>query len=129
MHVYCTYLYQCHFWVQHIYQRTFTFHEVNDVFAHGAPAEPTLFENYSECFIWILAFSTNFCPIKTDFSGNTVWPQASVFQKLAKLTIIIWMRLFLWFSNTVRTTHNRCLRIQYNCCLRLQYHSEKSKTW
>ena len=25
---------------------------------------------------WILAFSTNFCPIKTDLSGNTVWPQA-----------------------------------------------------
>ena len=36
---------------------------------------------------WILAFSTNFCPIKIDLSGNTVWPQASGFQKLAKLTI------------------------------------------
>ena len=35
----------------------------------------------------ILAFSTNFCPNKTDLSGNTVWPQASGFQKLAKLTI------------------------------------------
>ena len=34
---------------------------------------------------WILAFSTNFCPIKTDLSGNTVWPQASGFQKLAKM--------------------------------------------
>ena len=34
---------------------------------------------------WIVAFSTNFCPIKTDLSGNTVWPQASVFQKLAKM--------------------------------------------
>ena len=34
---------------------------------------------------WILAFSTNFCPIKTDLSGNTVWPQASDFQKLAKM--------------------------------------------
>ena len=34
---------------------------------------------------WILAFSTNFCPIKTDLSGNTVWPQALGFQKLAKL--------------------------------------------
>ena len=47
----------------------------------------TLFENYSKCIIWILAFSTNFCPIKTDMSGNTIWPQASVFQKLAKSTI------------------------------------------
>ena len=49
----------------------------------------TLFENYSECRIWIfdiLAFSTNFCPIKIYLSGNTVWPQASGFQKLAKLT-------------------------------------------
>ena len=35
----------------------------------------------------ILAFSTNFCPIKTDLSGNTVWPQALVLKKLAKLTI------------------------------------------
>ena len=28
---------------------------------------------------------TIFCPFKTDLSGNTVWPQASVFQKLAKI--------------------------------------------
>ena len=34
---------------------------------------------------WILAFSTTFCLIKTDLSGNTVWPQASGFQKLAKM--------------------------------------------
>ena len=33
----------------------------------------------------ILAFSTIFCPIKTDLSGNSVWPQASDFQKLAKM--------------------------------------------
>ena len=62
-----------------------------------------------------------FFPIKTDLSGNTVWPQASGFQKLAKmdhfwhfeLTFVhskckrsslrsqCWMRLFLWISNTV----------------------------
>ena len=34
---------------------------------------------------WILAFSTNFCPIKTDLSGNTVWPQGTRFQKVAKM--------------------------------------------
>ena len=34
--------------------------------------------------IW-LAFSTHFCPIKIDQSGNTVWPQASLFQKVAKI--------------------------------------------
>ena len=33
----------------------------------------------------ILAFFTNFWPIKTDISGNTVWHQALCFQKLAKL--------------------------------------------
>ena len=64
---------------------------------------------------WILAFSTNFCPIETDLSGNTVWPQALRFKKspnwgfLAFLTNFwhskckrsslrsqCWMRLFLW---------------------------------
>ena len=30
---------------------------------------------------WIFPFSTNFCPIKIDLSGNTVWPQASGFKK------------------------------------------------
>ena len=49
-----------------------------------------MFENDSKCRIWIfrlLAFSINFCLINSDLSGNTVWPQASGFQKLAKLTI------------------------------------------
>ena len=32
--------------------------------------ELTMFENYSKCRIWILAFSTNFCAIKTDLSGT-----------------------------------------------------------
>ena len=70
---------------------------------------------------WILAFSTNFCPIKSDLSGNTVWQQASDFQKLAimdhfwhfwftfvdwkckhsSLRSQFWMRPFLWFLNTV----------------------------
>ena len=43
----------------------------------------TLFENYPKCRI--LAFSTNFCPTTIDLSGNTVWPQDSGFQKLAKM--------------------------------------------
>ena len=30
-----------------------------------------------------LAFFTNFCPIKMEMSGSTVWPQISGFQKLA----------------------------------------------
>ena len=40
-----------------------------------------LFENYSKCRIWILTFSTNFCLIKSDLSGNTVWPQVSGYLK------------------------------------------------
>ena len=58
--------------------------------------------------IWILEFSTNYCPIPSDLSGNTVWPQASRIQlssiqkcKRSSLRSQCWMRLFLWFSNTV----------------------------
>ena len=36
---------------------------------------------------WILAFSTNFCPIKIDLSGKTVWPQASGFKNSSKSNI------------------------------------------
>ena len=32
-------------------------------------------------FLSILAISTNFCHIKIDLSGNTIWPQASEFSK------------------------------------------------
>ena len=49
-----------------------------------------LFENYSKCRIWIfdiLAFSTHFCPMKTELSGNTVWQQTEDFQKLVKMKI------------------------------------------
>ena len=47
----------------------------------------------------IVAFSTNFCPTKTDLSGNTVWPQASRFQKLAKLSIFGIFNEFLSTQN------------------------------
>ena len=50
----------------------------------------TVFENYSKCRIiifLILALSTNFCPIISDLSGNTVLLQASDFQKLANMEI------------------------------------------
>ena len=39
----------------------------------------------------ILAFSTNFCPIISNLSGNTVWPQA------------FWMRLFFNFQTLCLT--------------------------
>ena len=41
----------------------------------------------SHLYFSILAIFSNYCSIKIDLSGNTVWPRASVFQKLAKLTI------------------------------------------
>ena len=51
---------------------------------------------------WILSFSTNFCPIKVDLSGNTVWPQASGFQKLAKMD---YFGYFWWTF-----VHSKCKR-------------------
>ena len=67
----------------------------------------------SQLNVSIKAFSTNFCLIKSYLSGNTVWLQASDFQKIAKmdhfehflLTFVhskckqleCWMRFFLWF--------------------------------
>ena len=44
-------------------------------------------ENYSKCRIWIFNFGIfhQFLSYKTDLSGNSVWPQASGFQKLAKM--------------------------------------------
>ena len=68
--------------------------------------------------IWILAFSTNFCLIKIELSGNTVWPKTQFYQKLAIFGVFkwifvhskwkrsslrsqYWLRLFLGFSNTV----------------------------
>ena len=54
----------------------------------GGSTVSTLFENYSKCRIWIfliLAFFINFCTNKIDLSGNTFWPQALGFHKLAKI--------------------------------------------
>ena len=62
-----------------------------------------------------MAFSTNFCTIKSNRSGNTVWQPATEIEpflafywtfvhskyKCSSLHSQCWMRLFLWFSNTV----------------------------
>ena len=44
----------------------------------------TAFENRQKCLIFIFNFgiSTNFCPVKNDLSGTTVWLKTSVFQKI-----------------------------------------------
>ena len=63
----------------------------------------TMFENHpimSLLKFSILAFSTNFCPIKSCISGNTVWKVASGFQKLAKIDY------FLTFSKDFLSTQN-----------------------
>ena len=82
----------------------------------------TLFENYSKCRIWILAFSANFCPIKTDQSGSTVWPQASDFQKLAQME-----NFWHFFTFVHSKCKHRSLRSQY--CVRLLLHLKKESIW
>ena len=57
------------------------------------------FKKLLKCLVWILAFSTNFCPIDIDLSGNTVWPQASVFQKLTKMNIFGLFNILLSTQN------------------------------
>ena len=47
---------------------------------------------------WILAFSTHICPIEYDLSGNTIWPQASGSQKLAKRPILGILLQWVLFS-------------------------------
>ena len=74
------------------------------------------------------------CPIKSDLSGNTIWSQTANFQKLAKLDHFLaflinfcplkckrsslrsqnWMRLFLWFSNTVRIYFHKIVHLLWH---------------
>ena len=67
----------------------------------------TLFENLPKCLIWIFEFwhFANFCPIKIDLSGNTVWPQASRFKKLSIFGIFNRL-LSTQNVNVVRFAHN-----------------------
>ena len=50
---------------------------------HGVWKSPKM----SHSSFSILAFSNNFCPIKSGQSGNSVWPQVLGFQKLAKMDL------------------------------------------
>ena len=77
-------------------------------------------------------FSTNFGPLKNDLSGNTVDPNLQVSKnrqiapflaflltfvyskcKRSSLRSQCWMRLFLWFSNTVISHLSTLSRIRY----------------
>ena len=63
-------------------------------------------ENHQKRRISIMPFFNNFFPIKSDLSGNTVWQQASSFQKIAKIDY------FCHFQLT--NVHSKCKR----CSLR-----------
>ena len=54
----------------------------------------------------ILAFSTNFCPIKTDMSGNTIWHFCCIFMSLEKTfsNFDFFHEFFLLFSKHVLIT-------------------------
>ena len=65
---------KCHIFIFHIL--TYVLYPIHSVWK--SPKMSHL--NFS-----IFAFSTNFCPFKSDLSGITVWPQASDFQKVAKI--------------------------------------------
>ena len=56
-----------------------------------------------------LEFSTNFCPIKVDLCGNTIWPQALSFPKLDKF----WQ--FLW---TFVHSESKCSSLRSQCWMR-----------
>ena len=71
------------------------------------------FTFFGQKFKSVLAFSIIFCLIKIDLSGNTIW-QLQIFKnstnwpymafsslKHSSLRSQCWMRLYLWFSNTV----------------------------
>ena len=57
---------------------------LNDTFLSDFQKQPAL-KNVAFDAFFILAFFTNLCPIKSDLSGNTVWPQTLGLQKLAKV--------------------------------------------
>ena len=50
----------------------------------------TVFQNHSKCLIEFFKFGIfhQLDQLENNLSGNTVWPQATILQKVAKLTII-----------------------------------------
>ena len=76
------------------------FGEINPASFHGWLKLRTILEEQK--IIGLLTFrfqNFNFCPTKTDLSGNTVWPQASSFQNSPKWTIF-------GIFNELLSTHN-----------------------
>ena len=57
----------------------------------------------------ILASSTNFCPFRTDLSGNAIWPQASDFYNFTKLTILMNFCPIKMVNETFSVIFNHCV--------------------
>ena len=66
-------------------------------------------------FFLILAFSTYLCPVKIDLSGNTVWPQASGFQKLVKMDNFGIFNLLLSIQNVIIARFARNVEWDFFC--------------
>ena len=58
---------------------------------------------------WIWPFSTNFWPIKTDLSGNSVWPQALGFQKTRQIGPHFWH-----FFHELLSTQNVNVNVEWD---------------
>ena len=70
-----------------------------------------------------MAFATNFCPITSDLSGNTVWPQTSSFQKSSKWTIFCIFNELFFTQNVYLARFARNVEWDFLCdfqtlCLR-----------
>ena len=57
--------------------------------------------------------SNNFCPIKTDLPGNTVWPQASGFEKVAKMDHF-WHFELIFVHSKCKRSSLRSLNVEWD---------------
>ena len=78
-------LYQCNIWFMSLLTFFFLFVHVSNKLVHSVWKSPKMLH----LSLLILAFSTNFCPIKIGPSGNTVWPHSLDFQNRSFLAFLI----------------------------------------
>ena len=63
-----------------------------------------------------------FCPFKSDLSGNAIWPQASHFQKLAKMDFFGIFHLLLSIQNVFSMIFKHCASSQVHIFWKLQFY-------
>ena len=63
-----------------------------------------MFEKYLKCRIWILTFSTNVCPIKSDLSGNA---QGALVATFASFVITQTSQKLCWGTRSVHTQRHK----------------------